>query len=104
MRARHLSMDGEEALVDETTGAAANGFSGDFSNQNAAGTIGGGGDIGASESNPAALNDSPTAGTYTFATGMTTAQAEALGDSATNAFAEMSFSMIKSRFTGSFPC
>ena len=47
MRARHLSMDGEEALVDETTGAAANGFSGDFSNQNAAGTIGGG-DIGAS--------------------------------------------------------
>ena len=99
MRARHLSMDGEEALVDETTGAAANGFSGDFSNQNAAGTTSGPGDIGASESNPAALNDSPTAGTYTFATGMTTAQAEALGDSATNAFAEMSFSIDKSTVT-----
>ncbi len=98
MRARHLSMDGEEALVDETTGAAANGFSGDFSNQNAAGTIGGG-DIGASESNPAVLNDSPTAGTYTFATGMTTAEAEALGDSSTNAFAEMSFSIDKSTVT-----
>ena len=98
MRARHLSMDGEEALVDETTGDAANGFSGDFSNQNAAGTIGGG-DIGASESNPAVLNDSPSAGTYTFATGMTTAQAEALGDSATNAFAEMSFSIDKSTVT-----
>ena len=98
MRARHLSMDGEEALVDETTGAAANGFSGDFSNQNAAGTIGGG-DIGASESHPAVLNDSPSAGTYTFATGMTTAQAEALGDSATNAFAEMSFSIDKSTVT-----
>ena len=98
MRARHLSMDGEEALVGETTGAAANGFSGDFSNQNAAGTIGGG-DIGASESNPAVLNDSPSAGTYTFATGMTTAQAEALGDSATNAFAEMSFSIDKSTVT-----
>ena len=98
MRARHLLMDGEEALVDETTGAAANGFSGDFSNQNAAGTIGGG-DIGASESNPAVLNDSPSAGTYTFATGMTTAQAEALGDSATNAFAEMSFSIDKSTVT-----
>ena len=98
MRARHLSMDGEEALVDETTGAAANGFSGDFSNQNAAGTIGGG-DIGASESNPAVLNDSPSAGTYTFATGMTTAQAEALGDSATNAFAEMAFSIDKSTVT-----
>ena len=98
MRARHLSMDGEEALVDETTGAVANGFSGDFSNQNAGGTIGGG-DIGASESNPAALNDSPTAGTYTFATGMTTAQGEALGDSSTNAFAEMSFSIDKSTVT-----
>ena len=98
MRARHLSMDGEEALVDETTGAAANGFSGDFSNQNAAGTIGGG-DIGASESNPAVLNDSPSAGTYTFATGMTTAEAEALGDSGTNAFAEMSFSIDKSTVT-----
>ena len=98
MRARQLSMDGEEALVDETTGAAANGFSGDFSNQNAAGTIGGG-DIGASESNPAVLNDSPSAGTYTFATGMTTAQAEALGDSATNAFDEMSFSIDKSTVT-----
>ena len=99
MRARHLSMDGEEALVDETTGAAANGFSGDFSNQNAAGTTSGPGDIGASESNPAVLNDSPSAGTYTFATGMTTAQAEALGDSATNAFAEMSFSIDKSTVT-----
>jgi len=98
MRARHASMDGEEALVDETTGAAANGFSGDFSNQNLAGTIGGG-DIGASESNPAVLNDSPSAGTYTFATGMTTAQSEALGDSGTNAFAEMSFSIDKSTVT-----
>ena len=99
MRARHASMDGEEALVDETTGAAANGFSGDFSNQNAAGTTSGPGDIGASESNPAALNDSPSAGTYTFATGMTTAQSEALGDSGTNAFAEMSFSIDKSTVT-----
>ncbi len=99
MRSRHASMDGEEALVDETTGAVGNGFSGDFSNQNADGTTAGPGDIGASESNPAALNDSPTAGTYTFATGMTTAQAEALGDSGTNAFAEMSFSIDKSTVT-----
>ena len=99
MRARHLSMDGEEALVDETTGAAANGCSGDFSHQNAAGTTSGPGDIGASESNPAVLNDSPSAGTYTFATGMTTAEAEALGDSGTNAFAEMSFSIDKSTVT-----
>jgi len=98
MRARHASMDGEEALVDETTGAAANGFSGDFSNQNAASTIGGG-DVGASESNPAVLNDSPSAGTYTSATGMTTAQAEALGDSSDNGFAQMAFSIEKSTVT-----
>ena len=100
MRARHASMDGEEALVDETTGAVGNGFSGDFSNQNAAGdNTGGATDIGASESNPAALNDSPSAGTYTFATGMSTATAEALGDSADNHFAEMSFSIDKSTVT-----
>jgi hypothetical protein len=100
MRARHASMDGEEGLVDETTGAAGNGFSGDFSNQNAQGDTGSAEDIGASESNPAALNDSPSAGTYTFATGMTTAQAEALGDvNGTNAFAEMSFSIDKSTVT-----
>ena len=44
--------------------------------------------------NPAILNDSP-AGTYTGGTGMTTAAAEALGDSASNSFAEMSFSIEK---------
>jgi hypothetical protein len=44
--------------------------------------------------NPAVLNDSP-AGTYTGGTGMTTAAAEALGDSASNSFAEMSFSIEK---------
>ena len=44
--------------------------------------------------NPAVLNDTP-AGTYTQGTGMTTAAAEALGDSAGNSFAEMSFSIEK---------
>ena len=57
MRARFASMDGAEALADEAMP--------DISNQNAAGTIGGG-DIGATETNPAVLNDSPSAGTYTF--------------------------------------
>ena len=45
-------------------------------------------------SNPAILNDDP-AGTYTAGTGMTTAQAEAMGDASGNAFAEMSFSLEK---------
>ena len=48
--------------------------------------------------NPAILNDSP-AGTYTGGTGMTTTAAEALGDSASNSFAEMSFSIEKNSVT-----
>ena len=90
MRSTFTSQDGAEALVDESMP--------DISNQNAAGTIGGG-DVGATETNPAVLNDSPSAGTYVSATGMTTAQAEALGDSATNAFAQMAFSIEKSTVT-----
>ena len=89
MRARLASMDGAEALADEAFP--------DVSNQNAAGTIGGG-DIGATETNPAVLNDAP-AGTYTSATGMTTVQGEALGDSGTNAFGEMAFSIEKHTVT-----
>ena len=92
MRARFASMDGAEALVDEAMPGNA-----DASNQNAAGTIGGG-DVGSTETNPAVLNDSP-AGTYTSATGMTTVQGEALGDSGTNAFGEMAFSIEKHTVT-----
>ena len=90
MRSSFTSQDGAEALMDEAMP--------DISNQNAAGTIGGG-DVGATETNPAVLNDSPSAGTYVSATGMTTAQAEALGDSAANAFAQMAFSIEKSTVT-----
>ena len=89
MRARFASADGAEALADEAIP--------DISNQNAAGTIGGG-DIGATETNPAVLNDSPV-GTYTSATGQTTVQGEALGDSGTNAFAQMAFSIEKHTVT-----
>jgi hypothetical protein len=92
MRSSFLSQDGAEALVGEAmpgqTGA---------SNQNSAGDIGGG-DVGSSETNPSVLNDSPV-GTYTSATGMTTAQAEALGDSSDNGFAQMAFSIEKSTVT-----
>jgi len=104
MRSSFISQDGAEALVDESMP--------DISNQNAAGTTTAGtvtspvtpvgqtsGDVGATETNPAVLNDSPSAGTYTTATGMTTANAEALGDSSTNAFAEMAFSIEKSTVT-----
>ena len=90
MRSSFTSQDGAEALMDESMP--------DISNQNAAGTIGGG-DVGATETNPAVLNASPSAGTYVSATGMTTAHAEALGDSAANAFAQMAFSIEKSTVT-----
>jgi len=93
MRSSLLSQDGAEALMDESMPGAAG-----RSNQNLAGTIGGG-DVGATETNPAVLNDSPSAGTYTSATGMTRVQAEALGDSSTNAFAQMAFSIEKSTVT-----
>ena len=90
MRSSFTSQDGAEALVDESMP--------DISNQNAAGTIGGG-DVGSTETNPAVLNDSPSAGTYVSATGMTRSEAEALGDSGTNAFAQMAFSIEKSTVT-----
>ena len=93
MRSSFLSQDGAEALVDE----ALPGGTGK-SNQNLAGTIGGG-DVAATETNPAVLNDSPSAAAYTSATGMTRTQAEALGDSGTNAFAQMAFSIEKSTVT-----
>jgi len=93
MRSSFLSQDGAEALMDEALPGGAG-----KSNQNLAGTIGGG-DVGATETNPAVLNDSPSAGTYTSATGMTVAQAEALGDSGDNAFAQMAFSIEKSTVT-----
>ena len=49
-------------------------------------------------SNPAVLNDSP-AGSYTTGAGMSTDAAEALGDSASNSFAEMAFSIEKQTVT-----
>ena len=88
MRARFASMDGAEALGDEADSG--------FSNDDAAGDLGVGDQTG---TNPAALNDSPSAGQYTSPTGMTLAQGEALGDTTSNAFAEMAFSIEKTTVT-----
>ena len=87
MRARAKSQAGAEALVDEEIPF--------LSNQDAAGDTGAGDQSG---TNPAVLNDTP-AGTYTSATGQTTAQAEALGDTTADAFAEMAFSIEKHTVT-----
>ena len=87
MRARAASGDGAEALVDEQIPF--------LSNQDAAGNTGGGDQSG---TNPAVLNDSPSAGTYSTVTGMTTAEAETLGDGS-DEFAEMAFSIEKHTVT-----
>ena len=89
MRSSFASQDGAEALVDLDVPPADS-----SSGQNSAGEL----TADAAGTNPSILNDSP-AGTYTTPTGMTTAQAEALGDSADNAFNQMAFSIEKSTVT-----
>ena len=87
MRSRYSTNSGTEALYNEANT--------EFSSDNAAvdsPTASGDAQAG---TNPAILNDSPSAGTYTTASGMTTAGAEALGDASTNAFAQMAFSIDK---------
>jgi hypothetical protein len=79
MRSRYTNQSGTETFYNE----ADSDFSGDGTQ---AGT------------NPAILNDSP-AGTYTGGTGMATADAEAKGDSGSNHFAEMAFSIEKQTVT-----
>jgi len=88
MRSRSVSQTGAEALVDEADSG--------LSNDDAAGDLT---SSAATGSNPATLNDSPSAGTYLAPGGMSTAQSEALGDAAANAFAEMAFSIEKQTVT-----
>ena len=92
MRSRYTNQTGNEAMFDEADT--------DFSGRNAAGSsVDGYSSTANSGTNPGALNDSPTPGTYTTGTAMTTAAAEALGDDSGNAFAEMAFSIEKSTVT-----
>ena len=79
MRSRYTNQTGTESMFNE----ADTDFSG-------TGTQAG--------TNPAVLNDA-TPGTYTTGAGMTTAAAEAKGDSAGNSFAEMAFSIEKQTVT-----
>ena len=92
MRAKYTSQgSSSEALFDAADT--------DYSGRNKAGSATGGFSTTAdSGTNPALLNDSP-AGTYTTGTAMSTAAAEALGDSSANSFAEMAFSIEKSTVT-----
>ena len=84
MKSRFQSQTGAEALFNEADS--------DFSARDAAG--GSGSPDAQAGTNPATLNDSPAAGTFTTGSGFTTAQAETLGDG-TDEFAEMAFSIDK---------
>jgi hypothetical protein len=84
MKSRYSTQGGSEALFDEADS--------DFSAEDAASNTGS--PSAHSGSNPATLNDSPSAGTYTTGTSMSTAEAETLGDG-TDEFAEMAFSIDK---------
>ena len=84
MKSRFGSQAGAEALFNEADT--------DFSARDAASDTGS--PDAQSGTNPATLNDSPSAGTYTTGSGMTTAQAETLGDGS-DEFAEMAFSIDK---------
>ena len=91
MRSRFDSQTGDEAFYNEAESA----FSGAAANANIPGSAGTSSN---GETNPAVLNDG-SPGAYTADGGMTTATAEALGDSGSNAFAEMSFSIEKQTVT-----
>ena len=90
MRSRFTSQSGTEALFDEADT--------DFSSRNAAGDSTASSGAAQTGTNPALLNDDPSTA-YTRGQGMATGTAEALGDSANNAFAQMAFSIEKSTVT-----
>lgn len=92
MRPRYTSQTGKEALYNEanTTHSAISSTEANTSNED--GVVDGSAGTVQQGSDP--TNRADGSG-YTFHTGMSTAQAEALGDSASNAFAEMAFSIEK---------
>src|SRR5210317_799229 len=90
MRSRYTNQSGNEALFDEADT--------DFSSRNAAGDSTANSGAAQTGANPGLLNDDPSTA-YTRGQGMATATAEALGDSANNAFAQMAFSIEKSTVT-----
>lgn len=84
MKSRYKAKNGDEALFYEANTA--------FSGLNAAG---GNGNVVGSYANTNPVFDLSDSSTYGVGRGMSTAQAEALGDASGNAFAEMAFSIDK---------
>ncbi len=90
LRSRYASQVGAEALYNEANTTFSRSAAGNTNSILIVDDIGpGGGQVG---NDP---TDALIANGYTVSTGMTTAQAEALGDGSTNAFQEMAFSVEK---------
>ena len=99
MRSRYKTQTGTEAFYDE----AESQFSGVGTKANIPGSAG---TSSVGETNPVVLNDS-SPGAYTIEGGMTTANAELLGDGATSGFeqfAEMAFSIEKNTVEAKSKC
>ena len=92
MKSRYTNQGGAEAFGAAGTGADESDT--DFSGRNAAGANGS-----ATAHVTTDGTNNPFDGTWTTGTGMTTAQAEALGDATNNQFAEMAFSIDKTSVT-----
>ena len=89
MRPRFESQAGSEALFNEANTTFSSAAAGNTASR---GVIDGGASTVQAGSDPTAR---ATGSGYTASTGMTTAEAEALGDASTNAFQEMAFSIEK---------
>jgi hypothetical protein len=97
MKSRYTAQSGTEALFAEANTAFSGAASGDTGSADAGNNDPFAGDDPASGGS--AGNDADTVAEYAPGTGMSTATAEALGDSGSNAFPEMAFSIEKATVT-----
>ena len=92
MRSRYTSQTGTEAMFNEADASFSMSYAGNTASQGAANSSAGAAQTG---TDPSDRSTSATGGNYNVHTGMTTAQAEALGGAAGEAFNEMAFSVEK---------
>ena len=93
LRSRYVSNSGTEALFNEANTTHSASAAGNTASR----FVVANGSTGRSQesTDPTGRTSGATSGTYTVSTGMTTARAEALGDSTVNGFNEMAFSVEK---------
>ena len=92
MRSRYTNQTGTEALFNEADASFSRAYAGNTASQRAANSSAGGAQTGIDPNDRSA---SATGGGYNVHTGMTTAQAEALGGATGQQFQEMAFSIEK---------